>query len=91
MPKLDNIKQVLHANIEDAMCGLFGFAGKVRPFDEILYEQDDVKVLISHDYEYFVILGLTDEEFYEIKKYYHTLRRLVFIQRQIAYKNECSR
>ena len=73
MTNLEIAKQVVKAHIKDAECGIFStrnFAG-----DDMceLYDAGGLVILICYKWAYYEVFGLSDDEFDDLKKYYHTI------------------
>lgn len=79
-----DIKRVLLANVKDAPYGLLGFHRQTDDA-ELLYECDGVSVAISRKYELFEVIGLNDDDFAKIKKYYHMIAQCVRVSRRTSY------
>lgn len=71
---LKAIKKIIKENIEDANCGMFNTKNLIGDQMFTLYEKDGVTIDICYRYSYFEILGLNEQEFREILKYYYALR-----------------
>lgn len=80
-----DIKRVLLANVKDAPYGLLGFHRETDNDTELLYDCDGVSVAISRKYELFEVIGLNDDDFTEIKKYYHMIAQCVRVSRRTTY------
>ena len=73
MTKLERAKEIIKDNIEDASLGLFDCGNLVGDWVVDLNDDDDFKIKICYDYEYFEVFGLSDSEFEELKEYYDEL------------------
>lgn len=80
-----DIKRVLLANVKDAPYGLLGFHRQTDNDTELLYDCDGVSVAISRKYEVFEVIGLNDDDFAELKKYYRMITQCVRVSRRTTY------
>lgn len=71
---LKAIKKIIKENIEDANCGMFNTRNIIGDQMFTLYKKDGVTIAICYRYSYFEILGLNEQEFKEILKYYEANR-----------------
>lgn len=70
---IKKIKNVLKERILEGGCGIFDCRGWTPDPKCTIFNEDGVIVDICHGYEYFEILGLTDEEFKLVADYYQKL------------------
>lgn len=80
-----DIKRVLLVNVKDAPYGLLGFHRETDNDAELLYDCDGVSITISRKHELFEVIGLNDDDFTEIKKYYHMIAQCVRVSRRTTY------
>lgn len=73
MTKLERAKKIIEENINDASLGIFDCGNLAGDWMVDLNDDDDFKVKICYDYEYFEVFGLSDSEFEELKEYYDDL------------------
>ena len=73
------IKNVLKENILEGSCGIFDCRSWTPDLKYTLFNEDGVMVDICHEYNYFEILGLTDEEFKLVAEYYY--HKLLYLNR----------
>lgn len=74
MSNLERAKAIIKRNWKDADCGIFDCRNWIGDLMEMLYEDDELRIDICRHYSYFEVLGLSQEEFEELEKYYHELR-----------------
>jgi len=70
MNKLNKIKEIIKANINNARFGIYFTRNYVGDTMHTLYEDGEVQVDICYDYEYFEVFGLTDAEQEIINQFY---------------------
>lgn len=75
MRDLQKIKDVIKKYIPDGKCGIYDCEGDTRDYKNKVYDDGEVVILNCRAYEYIEVLGLTDEEFRVVEKYYNSLRR----------------
>lgn len=75
MRDLQKIKDVIKKYIPDGKCGIYDCEGDPRDYKNKVYDDGEVVILNCRIYEYLEVLGLTDEEFKVVEKYYNSLRR----------------
>ena len=75
MRDLQKIKDVIKKYITDGKCGIYDCEGDPRDYKNKVYDDGEVVILNCRTYEYLEVLGLTDEEFKVVEKYYNSLRR----------------
>ena len=75
MRDLQKIKDVIKKYITDGKCGIYDCEGDPRDYKNKVYDDGEVVILNCRIYEYLEVLGLTDEEFKVVEKYYNSLRR----------------
>ena len=75
MSDLQKIKDVIKKYISDAKCGIYDCEGDPRDYKIKVYDDGEIVILVCRTYEYVEVLGLTDEEFKVVEKYYNSLRR----------------
>lgn len=75
MRDLQKIKDVIKKYIPDGKCGIYDCEGDPRDYKNKVYDDGEVVILNCRIYEYLEVLGLTDEEFKAVEKYYNSLRR----------------
>lgn len=73
MTKLERAKNIIKKNIYDASLGIFDCGNLAGDWMVDLNDDDDFKVKICYDYEYFEVFGLSDSEFEKLKEYYDDL------------------
>lgn len=73
MRDLSKIKEVIKEHISSARCGIFDCRNIVGDYMINIYKDGDVRIDICYGWEYFEVFGLTDEEFFEVEKYYKKL------------------
>lgn len=81
MTLLEEIKAVILANIADAPFGIYNDYRPTGDDTYRLFEHGGVIVNIHYAYEYFEVLGLSDDVFDEIKKYYDNIRKPIIMFR----------
>lgn len=81
MTLLEEIKAVLLANIADAPFGIYNDYQPIGDDAYRLFKRGGVIVNIHYAYEYFEVLGLSDDAFDEIKKYYDKIRKPILVLR----------
>ena len=77
MTLLEEIKIVLRVNVSGAPYGIYGEHRSSRKGPERLFERAGVIVNIYRSTGCFEVLGLTDEQFDEIRKYYNEIHKPV--------------
>lgn len=82
MTLLEEIKAVLLANIADALFGIYNEHRPTSDDTHCLFERGGVIVNIYHTYEYFEVLGLSDDAFDEIEEYYDAIRKPILMLRR---------
>lgn len=73
MMYMKEIKKIIKANITDAMLGIFFNRNSVGDVTSTIYKNGEVQVDICHEWDYFEVFGLTEEEQEEIDNYYQKL------------------
>lgn len=73
--KIDKVKAIIREYFDNANCGIFDCRNITGDTMETIYEEDGVTVDICYGYMYFEVFGLSNEEFAEVEKYYHELKR----------------
>ena len=71
--EVKKVKEVIKNNIEDALYGIFDCRNIVGDQMEIIYCEAGVRIEICRVWGYFEVLGLTNEEFAEVKSFYEGL------------------
>lgn len=88
---LDTIKDLIIINLHYGNYGIFATPNLVGDPMEVLYDKDGVKLLISNEYKYFEVFGLTEEEFHDLAQYYYgavdTFRNLMIGDKPIRKLN----
>lgn len=74
MTLLEEIKVVLRANINDAPCGIYGEKRSLHKSVCRLFEGGGVVIDVCLSPGCFEVLGLSDELFDEVRKYYNEIR-----------------
>ena len=69
MTTLEKAKEVIRENCWRGMYGIFNSHFNDDVF-ATLYKDDELEILLCENCEYFEVLGLSDEEFYELKEYF---------------------
>lgn len=82
MTLLEEIKAVLLANIADALFGICNEHRSIGDDTYRLFERGGVIVNICHTYEYFEVLGLSDDAFDEIEEYYDAICKPILMLRR---------
>lgn len=72
MSKLDKAKKVISEHLDDARCGIFNTRNFVGDAMTTIYEEDGLTIDICYHWYYFEVFGLTNEEFYELEKFYES-------------------
>lgn len=73
MTKLDIAKKIVKENYTSAKCGIFDCYNTAGDKMTVLYHKGGLEILICYDWMYFEVIGLSDDEFYELAKYYFEL------------------
>ena len=68
---IEKIKNVLKEHILEGSCGIFNCRSWTPDLKCTLFNEDGVIVDICHEYDYFEILGLTNDEFKVIAEDYY--------------------
>lgn len=75
MTKLDIAKKIIKENYKDADCGIFNTRNIVGDSMTTIYRGNELTIDICYHYSYFEVFGLSNDEFNELKKFYHTLNK----------------
>ena len=67
---VEEVKKVIEERIQDAPCGIFDCRNWVGDPIDNLFKQDGVSVDICWMELYFEVIGLSDEDFQEVKAFY---------------------
>lgn len=73
MVNMEEIKKVIKKYYNNACCGIYDCRNIVGDSMVTIYDDGKVQIDICYFWSYFEVFGLTDEEFQELAKYYHTL------------------
>ncbi len=73
MANMKRIKEVIKEYYNNACCGIYDCRNIVGDPMDTIYNDGNVQIDICYSWMYFEVFGLTDEEFEELAKYYHTL------------------
>lgn len=73
---VEKVKEVIKNNIEDALCGIFGRHNLVEDPMETIYDEMGIRIEICRKWRYFVVFGLTDEEFAEVESFYDLISKV---------------
>ena len=74
MANMKEIKKVIKEYYKDANCGIYDCRNMVGDPMDMIYKDGKVRIDICYHWSYFEVFGLTDKEFEELAKYYHTLQ-----------------
>lgn len=77
----EEIKAVLLANITDVPFGIYNEHRPTGDDTYRLFERGGAIVNIYYTYEYFEVLGLSDDAFDEIEEYYDAIRKPILMLR----------
>ncbi len=76
MTKLDIAKRIVKENYTSAKYGIYDCYNVVGDEMTVLYYKDGLEILICYPWMYFEVIGLSDDEFYELTKYYRELAQI---------------
>lgn len=71
--EVEKVKEIIKNNIEDTMYGIFDCRNIVGDPMETIYDEAGIIIDLCHDYGYFEVFGLTNEEFREVESFYKEL------------------
>lgn len=71
--QLEMAKEVIKQNIDSGSLGIYNTRNDSGDHMFSLYEEDGLEINICYYYEYFEVIGLSDEEFNELTEYYESL------------------
>ena len=74
--KLDKAKEIITQYFNDGQCGIFDTYGTDIEPSSLLYDGDGLEILLNFYWEYFDIIGLSDEEFAELEEWYENKLRI---------------
>ena len=75
MNNLEIAKNIIKEHYNKARCGLFDNRNCVGDRMSNIYNKNGLIIDICYDWEYFEVLGLSEEDFEELNAYYLNLRR----------------
>lgn len=73
MDKLEKAKEIIKDKIVDFRYGLFSTRNIVGDTMTNIYNDHGLQIDVCHDYGYFEVFGLADDEFFELREYYESL------------------
>lgn len=73
MARIDLVKRVIKDRYNDADCGLFFTPNWIGDPMSTIWEKDGVTIDICYNYQYFEVIGLTEEEENELSRFYKSM------------------
>lgn len=75
MTNLEKAKEIIKAHFNSARCGIYNTRSIFSDAMNTIYDENGLTVDICHDWRYFEVFGLNNEEFDELKRFYFDLLR----------------
>ena len=73
MNNLEKAKEIIKEHYKDADCGIFNTRNWAGDVMTTIYDKDGLTVDICYNWSYYEVFGLSNDDFAELSKYYHSL------------------
>ena len=73
MNNLEKAKEIIKENIKNARYGIFNCSDVCGNTKIVLYEDDELEILICYNWGYFEVFGLSNKDFLKLEVYYNEL------------------